>query len=145
MRANDLRRTLSLLAAVALLGAGAACDRTPTGGGHAAVAAVRVSVGAQAVTVTDAGVQTGTMTLAQGTHVVQVTWLDATGAAITIPAQGFALAIVPATGTTGVAFSATSLTGGTLTATSAGEKAMNVRLLHGTHADFSQRITFTVQ
>ncbi len=137
-------RATRLAAAAALLLTAAACDRSPTGGDHPDAAAVRLTVGAQAVTVNAAGAQTGGLTLAQGTHTVVVTWLDASMNAITSFEAGVALEISAATGA-GVAFTPNGLFGGTLNATSAGTKTLNVRLMHQGHPDFAQNVTVTIQ
>ena len=137
--------TFRLAAAAALLSGAVACDRSPTAGDHADPTAVSLTVGAQSLTVTSTGVQTGTLSLAQGSHAVVVAWLDADGDAITNPGSGMSLQIVAAAGTSGVSFTPSGLFGGTLSATTAGQKTMSVRLMHGTHADFSQTVTFTVQ
>jgi hypothetical protein len=142
------RRRASLAATLALVVALPACDRTPTGGGHADVGAVRLTIGAQAqvVTVTAAGVQTpATFSLAAGAHAVTVTWLDVGGNAITGLGSQFSLAILPGAGVQGVAFSASGLYAGTLTLTGTGAKSMVVRLIDRDHADFSQSVSFTVQ
>ena len=136
--------TFRLATAAALLAGTAACDRSPTGGDHADAAAVRLTVGAQTLTVTSTGAQTGTLELPQGNHTVVVAWLEADGDVIADPGSGLSLQIVPAGGTSGVTFTPSGLFGGTLSATTAGQKTMSVRLMHGTHADFSQTVSFTV-
>jgi hypothetical protein len=145
MRAILPARTLRLFAAALLVAGASACDRSPTDGDHADAAAVRLTVGAQVLTVTAAGAQTGTLTLAQGAHAVAVTWLDASLNAITDLDSDLSLQILAAAGTSGVTFAPNGLYAGTLTASSAGQKTMSVRLMHGNHADFAQSVTFTVQ
>lgn len=144
MRSIHARRIVRLFTAAALVSGAAACDRTPTDGDHAEVAAVRLSVGGQAVTVTDAGVQTGSLTLAQGTHLVAVTWLDAQMNTITELESDLSLDVVQTAGS-GVTFTPQGLFGGTLAASAAGTQTVSVRLMHGNHPDFAQNVTFTVQ
>jgi type 1 fimbria pilin len=123
----------------------AACDNDPTGGEeHADVSAVRLTVGAQSVTVNSQGTQTGTLTVPQGASNVTVTWLDDDGDAITEFEEELTLQVAAVAGTTGVTFVASSRTAGVLTATSAGQKSLRVSLLHDDHPDFAQNVTITV-
>jgi hypothetical protein len=138
------RRLARLAAAVLLLGA-VGCDRSPTCGGHPDPAAVQLTVGAQVATVSSTGVQTGTLTLAQGTHTVAVAWLDASLQPIADLGSNVSLRIVPAAGSAAFDFTPTGLRSGTLTVNSAGPRVARVQLMHGTHADFSQNLGFTVQ
>lgn len=149
---NVLSRTLRFAAVAGLLAAGA-CERNPAGSDHADVAAVRLTIGAGAgtvVTVNAAGQQApapAALHLAQGTHAVVVTWLDASGNAVTSLGSGMTLAVVEGAGAagTGVTFTPSGLFAGTLQLTAAGQKSMVVRLMHGAHADFAQNVAFTVQ
>jgi hypothetical protein len=138
-------RAVRLLAVTAVVAGVAACERTPTGEDHAEVAAVRLTVGAQSVTVNAAGTQTGALTLAQGTHAVVVSYLDVGGDPVDEVEEDLSLQIVTVGGTTGVTFAANGLFAGTLSATSAGQKTLSVRLMHGDHPDFAQNVVITVQ
>lgn len=139
---SRMRRAPVMLAALALsLGA---CDpETPTRNDHPDIAAVRLSVGAQSLTVTAAGAQTGTLTIPRGDNAVVVTWLDSGGSPMTFN-QVVTLQIVAVGAGSGVSFEAAGVTGGRLTATSAGQKTVTIRFIHGDHPDFEANATFTV-
>lgn len=140
---SKIRRAAPVLAAVLLLGA---CEGDSTGGGnHPDVAAVRLTVGAQSVTLNESGAQTGSLTLPQGDNVVAVAWLNAAGTVIPSFSQVLTLQIVPLTTGTGVSFEAAGITGGRLNLTSSGARTVTVRLLHGDHPDFEENLSFTVQ
>lgn len=139
---SRIRRAPVMFAALALsLGA---CDpETPTRNDHPDIAAVRLTAGAQSVTVTESGSQTGTLTVPVGQTAVTVTWLDSSGASMTFD-QVVTMQIVAVVAGTGVSFQPAGYTGGLLIATSPGQKAMTVRLIHGDHPDFEQTVNFTV-
>ena len=122
----------------------AACGEDSTGSDHAQVAAVRLTVGAQSVTVTAEGVQTGALAVSEGATNIVVTWLDNGGGAIASFDQEVELQAGNATGSTGLSFIASSLTEGVLTATSTGQKTLRVVLAHDDHADFAENVTITV-
>lgn len=139
---NKIRRAAALAALLVL--PLAACGKDATGGDHAQVAAVRLTVGAQSVTVSAQGVQTGSLAVPEGASNVTVTWLDAGGGAIASFEQEVELQAAAAAGTTGLTFITSSLTEGVLTATSTGQKSLRVVLAHDDHADFAQNVTITV-
>jgi hypothetical protein len=140
---SKIRRAAPALFAVLALSL-AACDpESPTNNDHPDVAAVRLTVGAQSVTVNDAGAQTGTLTVPVGQTAVTVTWLDSGGAAASFT-QVVTMQIVAVGAGTGVSFASSGTVGGLLTTTSAGAKTVTVRLIHGDHPDFAQNVTFTV-
>lgn len=141
---SKIRRAAPVLAAVLALSLGA-CEgnSTGSGGSHPDVSAVRITLGAQTVTVNEAGAQTGSLTLPAGDNAVAVAWLNASGAVIPSFSQVLTLQVVPVGTGTGVSFEAAGITGGRLTSTTPGAKTVTVRLLHGDHADFTQNLTFT--
>jgi hypothetical protein len=143
---SKIRRAAPVLVAALSLSLGA-CegDSTGNGGNHPDVSAVRLTLGAQTVTVNEAGVQTGSLTLPAGDNAMAVAWLSASGAVIPSFSQILTLQIVPVGNGTGVSFEAAGLFGGRLTSTTPGAKTVTVRLLHGDHADFTQNLTFTAQ
>jgi hypothetical protein len=146
MRTSSTRRAARILAGIALMAAStAACDRSPTRSDHADVAAVRLTVGAQVVTVTSTGAQTGALALPVGTHAVAVAWLDASGGVVTDLGSGKSLMVVPGAGITDVSFAASGNFAGQMTLAGSGARTVVVRLMHGNHADFSQTVAFTVQ
>lgn len=139
---SKMRRAAPVLFAALALSLGACDPESPTRNDHPDVAAVRLTVGAQTVTVTESG-QTGTLTVPQGQSTVNITWLDSSGSTISFN-QVVTLQIVSVTAGTGVSFAASGVLGGLLTATSAGQKSMRVRLIHGDHPDFEATMNFTV-
>lgn len=141
---SKIRRAVPVLAAALALSLGA-CDgdSTGSGGSHPDVSAVRLTLGAQSVTVTEAGVQSGSLNLPAGDNAVTVAWLNSSGAVIPSFSQVVTLQIVPVGTGTGVSFEAAGTSGGRLTSTTPGAKTVTVRLLHGDHADFTQNLTFT--
>lgn len=139
---KKIRRGAALAALLAL--PLTACGDDSTSPQHAEPAGVRLTVGAQSVSVNLQGTQTGTLTVPQGANTVTVTWLDAGGSAIAEFEQAVTLQILAGTGTTGVTFTASSVTDGVLTATTTGQKTLRVILAHGDHADFGQNVTITV-
>lgn len=122
----------------------AACGDDPTGSEHAEPAAVRLTVGAQSVTVSVQGVQTGALAVPNGASNVTVTWLDSGGGVIEEFEQGLLLQVTAAAGTSGVTFTASGVHEGVLTGTTTGQKTLRVVLAHGDHADFAQNVTITV-
>ncbi len=137
-------RLAAVLAAAMALPLGA-CSESSTGSGdHAQVAAVRLTVGAQNVTVSSEGVQTGTLVVREGATNVTVAWLNGAGGVIASFEQEVELQAGNGTGTTGLTFIASSLTDGVLTATSTGSKTLRVVLAHDDHADFAENVTLTV-
>ncbi|HEX5872644.1 MAG TPA: hypothetical protein VFY65_19575 [Longimicrobium sp.] len=140
---SKVRRAAPVLFAALALSLGACDPETPTRNDHPDIAAVRLTVGAQSVTVTEAGSQTGTLTVAPGESAVSVAWLDSGGSAISF-SQVVTMQIVAVGGGTGVSFQPAGVTGGLLIATSPGNKVVTVRLIHGDHPDFEANVNFTV-
>ncbi|HEX8362920.1 MAG TPA: hypothetical protein VF613_22545 [Longimicrobium sp.] len=141
-------RTFRAAAALALVGFASACnDSTTTAEPEPDVASVRVTVGAQVVTISETGQQTGTLTLGQGTTPVTVAWLRADGSADpVVNSEDFEVRLV-AQGSTGISFTPGGPFAGTLSATSAGQKVVQVQLHHleEAHDEFGQNLTLTVQ
>lgn len=143
---SKIRRAAPVLAAVLALSLGACGDdSTGNGGSHPDVAAVRITFGAQSVTVNEAGVHTGSLTVPVGDNAVAVAWISSAGAVIPSFSQVVTLQIVPVGTGTGVSFEAAGVTGGRLGVTSPGAKTVTVRFLHGDHADFQTNLNFTAQ
>lgn len=140
---SRIRRAAPVLFAALALSLGACDPETPTRNDHPDIAAVRLTVGAQSVTVTEAGVQTGTLTVARGENAVAVAWLDSGGSAISF-SQVVTMQIVPVGAGTGVSFQPAGVTGGLLIANSAGARTVTVRLIHGDHPDFEANVNITV-
>lgn len=142
--ASKIRRAVPVLCAALALGA---CEIDPViDAEHPDVAAVRLTAGAQSTTVTEAGVQTGSLNVPQGENAVTVEWLNSAGAATTPESRRvLTLQVVPVGTGTGISFLASGIIGGRLTATSPGQKTITVRLFHGDHPDFEQNVNLTVQ
>lgn len=140
---SKARRAAPVMFTALLLSMGACDPETPTRNDHPDVAAVRLSVGAQVVTVTETGAQTGTLTVPRGESTVAVTWLDSSGSPVSFT-QVVTMQIVAVGAGTGVSFAPSGVIGGLLTNTLAGQKTVTVRLIHGDHPDFEQNVTFTV-
>jgi len=141
-------RTLRTATALALVGFAAACDDSPSESEvEPEIAAVRVTVGAQVVNITETGQQTGTLSVAQGTSPVTVAWLRADGSVDPIVNSDEFEVRMNAQGSTGNSFTPTGAFAGTLNATSAGQKVMQVQLYHReeAHDEFGQNLTLTVQ
>jgi hypothetical protein len=140
---SKIRRAAPALFAVLALSLGACDPESPTDNDHPDVGSVRLTVGAQSITVNEAGAQTGTLTVPVGESSVAVAWLDSNGAAASFH-QVVTMQIVAVGAGTGVSFVSAGTVGGLLTTTSAGAKTVTVRLIHGDHTEFSQNVTFTV-
>ncbi|HEX6367961.1 MAG TPA: hypothetical protein VF006_03445 [Longimicrobium sp.] len=140
---SKIRRAAPVLFAALALSLGACDPETPTRNDHPDIAAVRLTVGAQSVTVTASGTQTGTLTVPRGENAVSVTWLNSGGSAISFNVV-VTMQIVPVGAGTGVSFVSAGTTGGLLTATSAGARTAKVSLFHGDHPDFEANVNFTV-
>ncbi len=140
-------RTLRAAAALALVGFASACNDSTTPEPEPDVASVRVTVGAQVVTISETGQQTGTLTIGQGTTPVAVAWLRADGSPDpVVNSEDFEVRLV-AQGSTGISFTPGGPFAGTLNATSAGQKVVQVQLYHleEAHDEFGQNLTLTVQ
>lgn len=139
---NFFRRSFRALAVAAFVSAIAAgCDGNSTGSDEQEpeIASVRVTVGAQSVTITNNGTQTGTLTVPRGNSTVAVTWLRADGSVETVVTSSeFEVRMVAASGTSGVTFTPNGAFGGTLNTTSAGQKVLRLSLFHleEQHDDF---------
>jgi hypothetical protein len=140
-------RALALAGLVSALAT--ACDDDPTGGEEEPdIGSVRVTVGAQTVTISSTGTQTGTLTLPQGNSTVVVAWLRPDGTTETLVTSAeFEVRMTPAPGTTGITFTSSGAFGGTLNATTAGAKVLQLSLFHlaEQHDDFGpHNLTVTV-
>jgi hypothetical protein len=143
------RRGLHALAVAALVSSIAACDGDSTGTeDEPNVASVRVTVGAQTVTISNNGTQTGTLTVPQGNSAVTVAWLRPNGTVESlVTSDEFNVRMTAAAGTSGVTFTSSGAFGGTLNATSAGQKVLRLSLFHleEQHEDFGPlNLTLTV-
>lgn len=144
-----LRRGLRALAVAALVSSITACDGDSTGSEEEPdIGSVRVTVGAQTVTITNNGTQTGTLTVPQGNSTVTVAWLRPNGSVESlVTSDEFDVRMTAAAGTTGITFTPNSAFGGTLNATSAGQKVLRLSLFHleEQHEDFGPlNLTLTV-
>jgi hypothetical protein len=145
--ANPFRRSLRSVAALALLSIAAACKDSTGSDPEPQIASVRVTVGAQVVTISETGQQTGTLTVPRASTPVTVAWLRADGSADpVVNSQDFEVRMI-AQGSTGISFTPAGPFAGTLAATTSGQKTVRVQLYHlaEQHDEFGQNLTLTVQ
>jgi hypothetical protein len=143
-----LRRSLRFAAVLLAIAATTACERNPIEfDDEPDIAAVRLSVGNQVVTINESGVQTpASVTVPMGTTAISAQFLRSDGQVETrVTSDVFRLEIVPSSAP-GVTFTRTGPFAGTLNATTAGTKTVEVQAFHieEGHEDFGQSFTFTV-
>lgn len=136
--ARSSRRATTLALAVLTL-TSAACSSSDDGF-EPEVQTMRVSVVGQApITISSAGVQSGTLNIAQGSATtITVTFLDAANANAMVGNEDtFQAAVTPAVGS-GLTFARTGAYTGTLTGTLTGTRTIGLALLHiaENHEDF---------
>lgn len=144
---QTLGRALRVAATVALVGFTAACNGSTDAEPEPDIATVRITVGAQTVSISETGQQSGTLTIAQGSTPVTVAWLSPGGSVDpVVNSEEFEVRMI-AQGSTGITFTPAGPFAGTLNATSAGQKVVQVQLYHleEAHDEFGQNLTLTVQ
>lgn len=145
---NGIRRSFALFSAVALIGSAVACDDGPTDlEQEPEVVAVRITAGAQTVTIDEFGQQTGNLTIPVGSTAVAVAWLRADGSLDpVVNTEDFEVRMI-AQGSTGITFTPAGAFAGTLNATTTGNKVVQVQLFHfeEQHDEFGKNLTLTVQ
>jgi hypothetical protein len=149
----DIRRR-TRLAALLLTGVvaivTAACGDDPVEPPDPAeeVAAVRLTIGTQTVTVNEGGTVTGgpINLTAGGSSAVTATWIRSDETTVTGLEADFELRIIP-TNTGIVTFTSTATFAGTLNGVAAGTTTVQVQLFHleEQHGDFDQLVPVTVQ
>jgi len=143
----SFRRGLRSVAALALLSVVAACKDSTGSDPEPEIASVRITVGAQVVTISETGQQTGTLSVPLTSTPVAVAWLRADGSVDpVVNSAEFEVRMLPQ-GSTGITFTPAGPFAGTLTATTSGQKTVRVQLYHleEQHDEFGQNLTLTVQ
>jgi hypothetical protein len=142
------RRSLRAAFLFAIVPAIAACDDDPIEPEEDLPAEMRLTVGSQTVTVTDAGTVTGgPIALGVGAATLTAVFLDADGQVMNIPSDELELRVVPANSGI-VTFIRSSAFAGTLTGITVGSTSISVSLYHfeEEHNDFGEfPVPVTVQ
>ena len=144
MRA-EMKLARRFLGMVLMAGAIAACDDDPVGPEEPEIDAVRLTLGAQTVTITSLNT-TGTVTIPVGTTAISAVFLDADGDVLHLGSE-FELRVTPAA-SGAVTFTRTGAFAGSLQATAAGTTTMQIQAFHleENHPDFGPfTVTVIVQ
>ncbi len=134
---SSRRAAALVLAALAFSAAACSKNNSPA---EPEVEAMRISIAGQApITISSTGVQSGTLSIAQGVATaITVEFLDAANAnALSGETDTFQAAVTPAAGS-GLTFARTGAYAGTLTGTLTGTRTVSLALLHiaENHEDF---------